>query len=177
MKRVSAATSCAFSFLLFTATLFAAYVPAIFASDAMAAEGTAKGTIKLKDKTVDVKYAYLIKAPDPFDASKTVSTVIITPNDISKTISECQSGSCASGITEGMTVGKEDFGGTIRVVYWVVTKDGMMQYSGNDDVSALKLTTDTADRMAGKLTVDDSAADGPKIDVEFDAPLAKEFKE
>jgi hypothetical protein len=35
----------------------------------------------------------------------------------------------------------------------------MMQYSGND-VSALVLTTDTADRMAGKLTIDDSAATG-----------------
>jgi hypothetical protein len=176
MNRVSIAISCASSFLLFLAVFFAA-VLAPLTNDAIGAGGTAKGTIKLKDKTVEVKYAYLIKAPDPFDNSKTVSTVIITPNDISQTISECQSGSCASGITEGMTVGKEDFGGTIRVVYWVVTKDGMMQYSGNDDVSALVLTTDTADRMAGKLTIDDSAAEGPKIDVEFDAPLAKEFKE
>ena len=176
MKRVSVAATYASSSLFFLAVFFAA-VLAPLTNDAMAAGGTAKGTIKLKDKTVEVKYAYLIKAPDSFDASKTVSTVIITPNDISQTISECKSGSCASGITEGMTVGKEDFGGTIRVVYWVVTKDGTMQYSGNDDVSALILTTDTADRMAGKLTIDDSAADGPKIDVEFDAPLAKEFKE
>lgn len=149
----------------------------LFTADASAAGGTAKGTIKIKDKTVDVKYAYLVKGPDMFDSSKTVSTVIITPSDISQKISECKNASCASGITEGMTVGKEDFGSTTRVVYWVVTNDGMMQYSGNDDVSALALTTDTADRMAGKLTIDDSAADGPKIDVEFDAPLAKEFKE
>ncbi|MCI0482180.1 MAG: hypothetical protein L0213_11410 [Candidatus Dadabacteria bacterium] len=149
----------------------------LFAANASAAGGTAKGTVKLKDKTVDLKYAYLVKGPDMFDSSKTVSTVIITPSDISQKISECKNASCASGITEGMTVGKEDFGSTTRVVYWVVTNDGMMQYSGNDDVSALALTTDTADRMAGKLTIDDSAADGPKIDVEFDAPLAKEFKE
>ena len=177
MKRVSVTTSYVFSFLFFLTVFYAASVLTPLTDEARAAGGTAKGTIKLKDKTVEVKYAYLIKAPDSFDESKTVSTVIITPNDISKAITECQSGSCASGITEGMTVGKEDFGGTIRVVYWVVTKDGMMQYSGNDDVSALVLTTDTADRMAGKLTIDDSAAEGPKIDVEFDAPLAKEFKE
>jgi hypothetical protein len=177
MKRVSVTTSYVFSFLFFLTVFFAAYVLTPLTDEARAAGGTAKGTIKLKDKTVEVKYAYLIKAPDSFDESKTVSTVIITPNDISQKISECQSGSCASGITEGMTVSKEDWGSTTRVAYWVVTKDGMMQYSGNDDVSALVLTTDTADRMAGKLTIDDSAAEGPKIDVEFDAPLAKEFKE
>jgi len=166
MSRIFSRTACAFSFLLFLGLFLTAALPTPLTNDARAAGGTAKGTIKLKDKTVDVKYAYLIKAPDSFEEGKTVSTVIITPNDISQKISECQSGSCASGITEGMTVGKEDFGSTTRVVYWVVTKDGMMQYSGNDDVSALKLTTDTADRMAGKLTVDDSAADGPKIDGE-----------
>jgi hypothetical protein len=167
----------AFSFIFLLTVIHGTAGLTIFTASAYAAGGTAEGTIKIKDKTVDVKYAYLVKGPDAFDSSKTVSTVIITPGDISKEITECKNASCASGITEGMTVGKEDFGGTTRVVYWVVTNDGMMQYSGNDDVSALVLTTDTADRMAGKLTIDDSAADGPKIDVEFDAPLAKEFKE
>ena len=166
-----------FSFIFLLTVILGTGGLTIFTASAYAAGGTAKGTIKIKDKTVDLKHAYLVKGPDAFDSSKTVSTVIITPNDISKEITECKSASCASGITEGMTVGKEDFGSTTRVVYWVVTNDGMMQYSGNDDVSALVLTTDTADRMAGKLTIDDSAADGPKIDVEFDAPLAKEFKE
>jgi len=167
----------AFSFIFFLTVILGTGGLTIFTASAYAAGGTAKGTIKIKDKTVDLKHAYLVKGPDAFDSSKTVSTVIITPNDISKEITECKSASCASGITEGMTVGKEDFGSTTRVVYWVVTNDGMMQYSGNDDVSALVLTTDTADRMAGKLTIDDSAADGSKIDVEFDAPLAKEFKQ
>ena len=166
-----------FSFIFLLTVILGTGGLTIFTASAYAAGGTAKGTIKIKDKTVDLKHAYLVKGPDAFDSSKTVSTVIITPNDISKEITECKSASCASGITEGMTVGKEDFGSTTRVVYWVVTNDGMMQYSGNDDVSALVLTTDTADRMAGKLTIADSAADGPKIDVEFDAPLAKEFKE
>ena len=166
-----------FSFIFLLTVILGTGGLTIFTASAYAAGGTAKGAIKIKDKTVDLKHAYLVKGPDAFDSSKTVSTVIITPNDISKEITECKSASCASGITEGMTVGKEDFGSTTRVVYWVVTNDGMMQYSGNDDVSALVLTTDTADRMAGKLTIDDSAADGPKIDVEFDAPLAKEFKE
>jgi hypothetical protein len=162
-------------FLLILLTGFAGIL--LSPSQASAAGGTAKGTIKLKDKTVDLKYAYLITGPDSFDPSKTVSTIIVTPNDISEKISECQSTSCAGGISEGMTIGKEEFGSTTRVVYWVVTKDGMMQYSGNSDVSALVLSTDKPDRMAGKLSVDDSTADGPKVDVEFDAPLAKAFKE
>src|SRR3990167_7428481 len=131
----------AFSFIFFLTVILGTGGLTIFTASAYAAGGTAKGAIKIKDKTVDLKYAYLVKGPDAFDSSKTVSTVIITPNDISKEIKECKSASCASGITEGMTVGKEDFGSTTRVVYWVVTNDGMMQYSGNDDVSALVLTT------------------------------------
>lgn len=177
MRGVFVRTFCAFSFISFLTVVLTASGLIPLANDALAAGGTAKGTIKLKDKTIEAKYAYYIKAPDTFDEDKIVNTIIITPNDISQKVSECQSASCAGGITEGMTVGKEDFGSTTRVVYWVVTNDGMMQYSGNDDVSALALTTDTADRMAGKLIVDDSAAGGPKIDVEFDAPLTKEFKE
>lgn len=177
MTRVFIRTIFAFSSIFFLTVALTASLLTTFTSDAGAAGGTAKGTIKLKDKTVEVKYAYLIKAPDTFEPSKIVSTIILSPKDISKEIAACDRSMCATGLTEGMTVGKEDFGSTTRVVYWVVTNDGMMQYSGNDDVSALALTTDTADRMAGKLTVDDSAADGPKIDVEFDAPLTKEFKE
>jgi hypothetical protein len=162
---------------LILAFVLGTFGSALSAAQAYAAGGSAKGTLKIKDKTLDLKYAYLVKGPDMFDTSKTVSTVILTPNDIGQKIAECKTASCATGLTEGMTVGREDLGGTVRVIYWVVTNDGMMQYSGNDDLSALALTTDTADKMAGKLTVDDSAADGPKIDVEFDAPLAKEFKE
>ena len=177
MRRLFIVESNAFPLLLLFAIFIMAAVLFPMTENVLAAGGTAKGTIKYKDRTVDLKYAYMIKAPDTFEEDKTVTTVIITPNDISPKIAGCQNASCASGITEGMTVGKEDFGSTTRVVYWVVTKDGMMQYSGNQDVTALKLTTDTADRMAGKLAVDDSAADGPNIDVEFDAPLTKEFKE
>ncbi len=164
---------CLFIFVLTVA--LGAFGLSPLTEEASAASGTAKGTIKLKDKTVDLKYAYLIKGPDSFDSSKTVSTINLSPKDLSKEIAGCDSSMCASGITEGMTLGREDLGGTIRVVYWVVTNDGLMQYSGNDELSTLVLKTDTADRMAGKFAVDNSGIDGPKIDVEFDAPLAKEF--
>lgn len=163
--------------VLFLALIIGVGGLALTPLQAPAAGDTANGTIKLKVKTVELKYAYLVKGPGSFDPNKTVSTIILTPDDISQKISECKSLSCAGGISEGMTIGKEDFGSTTRVVYWVVTKGSMMQYSGNTNVSALVLSTDKPDRMAGKLSVDDSAADGPKIDVEFDSPLAKDFKE
>ena len=112
-----------------------------------------------------------------FDPDQTETTIILSPTDLSETIAKCDSQSCAGGLTEGMTLSTEDFGGTVRVVYWVVTNDGLMQYSGNTDTSALTLTTDTPEKKAGKMSVDASAAEGPKIDVEFDAPLTKAFKE
>ncbi len=49
--------------------------------------------------------------------------------------------------------------------------DQLVQYSGTVEPAALKSTTDSADRLAGKLRIDDCSAGGPTIDVEFDAPL------
>ena len=146
-------------------------------ASADAAGGTAKGKIQYKDKTVDLKYAYIITGPDMFDPDQTETTIILSPTDLSDAIAKCESQSCAGGLTEGMTLSTEDFGGTVRVVYWVVTNNGLMQYSGNTDVSVLTLTTDTPEKKAGKMSVDASAAEGPKIDVEFEAPLTKAFKE
>lgn len=151
-------------------------VPALPAS-ADAAGGTAKGKIRYKDKTVELKYAYIITGPDMFDPDQTETTIILSPTDLSDRIAKCESQSCAGGLTEGMTLSTEDFGGATRVVYWVVTNNGMTQYSGNTDASALTLTTDTPEKKAGNMSVDALAAEGPKIDVEFDAPLTKTFKE
>jgi len=78
----------AFSFIFFLTVILGTGGLTIFTASAYAAGGTAKGAIKIKDKTVDLKHAYLVKGPDAFDSSKTVSTVIITPNDISKEIAQ-----------------------------------------------------------------------------------------
>ena len=40
---------------------------------------------------------------------------------------------------------------------------------------SVKLTTDTAQRLAGTLTIDDSAMGGAKVSVKFDTTLAKQF--
>ena len=39
----------------------------------------------------------------------------------------------------------------------------------------LKVTTDTAERLAGTLTIDDSAMGGAKVNVKFDATVVKQF--
>jgi hypothetical protein len=63
-----------------------------------------------------------------------------------------------------------------RLNYWISLNDQRVQYSGTAMPVALKLTTDTPTRLAGKLTIDDTAAGGPKIDVDFDTPLVQEMK-
>ena len=57
----------------------------------------------------------------------------------------------------------------------IALNDQLVQYSGTVESTALKATADTPDHFAGMLKFDDSSAAGPKIDVEFDAPLLKAF--
>jgi hypothetical protein len=57
-----------------------------------------------------------------------------------------------------------------------VPDNQMVQYSGTAAPAVLKLTADTPTRLAGKLTIDNVAAGGPKVDVEFDVPLLRELK-
>jgi hypothetical protein len=68
-----------------------------------------------------------------------------------------------------------DLNGGPRINYWVVLKGGLVQYSGTVEPSALKTKIDEPAKLAGSLTIDDAAADGAKVEVEFDAALLKEF--
>ena len=81
--------------------------------------------------------------------------------------------SCADDVvTEGMTV---EFVGGPRLNYWVVLKGGRVQYSGTSEPDALTATTDEPGKLAGALKFDDTAANGPKVDVKFATQLLKEF--
>jgi hypothetical protein len=51
----------------------------------------------------------------------------------------------------------------------------LVQYSGTAEPASLKLTAETPQRLAGKWDYDDSAAGGPRVQIEFDAPLVKEI--
>jgi hypothetical protein len=86
----------------------------------------------------------------------------------------CQAMSCADGeVTEGLVV---DMGAGPRLNYWMALNDQKVQHSGTRPPASLKTSADDPKRLAGKLSFDDSGASGPKVDVEFDAMLVKEFK-
>jgi hypothetical protein len=143
----------------------------------LAAGGTAKGTLTYKAKsgpiTIAPKFAYLVKGPDGVETSKTIRKLIFTTVDSGARIEACTTMSCTeSGLSEGMTV---DLDGGPRLNYWVVLNGQRVQYSGTEPPGALKLTTDTPQRLAGTLTMDGARAGGPQVAIEFDTPLVKEM--
>ena len=147
-------------------------------SIADAADGSADGTLTYKSKgapiTVALKYVWLVKGPDAMDPKVTIGHLIFSATDIGAKVAACKTMSCTDAdLGSGMTV---DLGSGPRLNYWVSLNDQRVQYSGTAMPDALKLATDTPGRLTGKLTIDDSAAGGAKVDVEFDAPLLRELK-
>jgi hypothetical protein len=160
------------------ASALAATIALAAACAAEAADGTVKGTVSFQAKsgplTVTPKYAYLVKGPDTFDKSRTIRHVILSTTDLGAKIAACKNMGCTDAdLSEGMTV---DLDAGPRLNYWTVFNGQKVQYSGTAQPAALKLTSDTPARVAGKLSIDDSTAGGARVDVEFDAPLVKEFK-
>jgi hypothetical protein len=149
---------------------------AISFASASACAGDAKGTVTYKDKSgpiaVTFKHAYLVSGPD-YVSSKTIRRVVLSVADVSAKLSACATMMCSDGdIGEGMTI---DFDAGSRLNFWFVGNNQLVQYSGTADPATMKLTTDTPQRLAGKWDFDGSAAGGPKVQVEFDAPLVKEI--
>ena len=160
-----------------TALAVAAIALAV-ASGADAADGSANGTLAYKSKggpiTIALKYVWLVKGPDAVDPKLIIRHLIFSATDIGAKVAACKTMSCTDAdLGSGMTV---DLGSGPRLNYWVSLNDQRVQYSGAVMPDALKLATDTPGRLAGKLTIDDSAAGGAKVDVEFDAPLLQELK-
>ena len=159
--------------------LFCLLLPAAFLLplNSVNAAEKAKGTLTYKGPkktfTVALKHAYLVKGPDTFEEGKTVRRLILTSGDFSAAIKGADALNGFDGkLMEGMIVELAD---GPRLNYWIVLNDQLVQYSGMVEPAALKSTTNTADHLAGKLTIDDVSAGGPKIDVDFDAPLLKAF--
>ena len=140
---------------------------------ARAFAGDAKGTLTHPRGTLELKYAYLVKGPDAVDTSKTIRRLILSAMDLGASLDACATMFCSDGeLTEGMTV---DLDGGPRLNYWMAIKGGMVQYSGTEEISALALKSDEPGKLSGKLSLDDSGAGGPKVEVEFDAALLKTF--
>lgn len=149
---------------------------AIAFSSGNAYAGDAKGTITYRDKAaaivVTVKYAYLVTGPD-FVSRATIRRVVLSAADVGAKLSSCTTMSCSDGgIGEGMTI---DFDAGPRLNYWFVGNHQLVQYSATAEPASLKLTVDTPKRIAGRWEFDASAAGGPKVQIEFDAPLVKEI--
>ena len=105
-------------------------------------------------------------------SGKTIRRVVLSVADVAAKLSACGTMLCSDGdIGEGMTI---DFDAGPRLNYWFVGNDQLVQYSGTAEPASLKLTADTLQRLAGKWDYDGSAAGGPRVQIEFDAPLVKE---
>lgn len=138
--------------------------------------GTAKGTINYKakkgDVAVTVTHANFVRVPSVADG-KPMRRLVLSAKDTTASLKACQNRMCADGeIGEGMTV---DFDAGERLHYWFVANDQLIQYSGTAPIAAAKLTADSPTRLAGTIDIDDTAAGGARVKVEFDATFVKEI--
>ena len=141
------------------------------AGPAVAAGTDAKGTIVYKGKTANVKYAYLVQGPDAI-SKKPIKRLILSTTDLGAKIAACKKMSCTdSDLGDGMSVNIE---GGDRLNFWLVQNDQKVQYSGTEPAASLAAKVNDGKRMAGTLRFDKTASGGPKVDVEFDAAMAKE---
>jgi hypothetical protein len=140
---------------------------------AVAAGNDASGALAYKGGTVTFKYAWLVKGPYERDSTKTVRRLILSAKDIGAEIQACKTVSCTDGkVTEGMTV---DFDVSPRLDYWVALNGQKVQYSGAAMPNAFAARANDPGHLAGRLAIDDVAAGGPKVDVEFDVTVFKTF--
>jgi hypothetical protein len=136
-----------------------------------AVAGDANGSVVYKARTANLKFAYLVKGPDEV-SKQTIRRLILSATDLSAKIAACTKMSCTdSNLTEGLSV---NFDSGPRLNYWMVLNEPKIQYSGTLKPEMLRTTVSDAKHMTGKLSFDDAAAGGPKVDVEFDAALVKE---
>ena len=151
----------------------AALLVASGAAHAGDASGTATYNAKSGALVVTVKHAYLVTGPD-FVSRKSIRRVVLSVADVGARLVACETMACSDGgIEEGLTI---DFDAGPRINYWLVGNHQLVQYSATAEPASLKLTIDTPTRLAGKWDIDASAAGGPNIQIEFDAPLVKEIR-
>ena len=133
---------------------------------------SAKGTLIVQGSgeplTLALRHAYFVTGPDDFDKSKMTRRIIFTGDDVRPTIEACENARCAmSSVSSGMWL-EIDESSDMRS--WA--KIDTVQQSGMPNRSALALTTESAYRLAGTLTI--SRGSNP-MTITFDAPLVKSF--
>jgi len=139
----------------------------------LASAADVRGTISYHGKSAALRFAAMITGPDEVDGKKTIRRVVLTGADLRSTIARCPTMSCVdAAVADGMEI---DFDAGPRLNYWVVLDGQKTQYSGTAVPESLTAGANDARRIAGRLSIDDSAAGGPAIEVEFDAPLVRTF--
>lgn len=132
-----------------------------------------RGTLVHKNRTVTLRYAYLIKGPDAIGTKTIIRRLILSEEDIGARIQSCKTMSCVDGeVINGLIV---DLISGPRLAYWMAINDGRVQHSGTLRPTVLKAHVDEAKRLAGKLSFDDTSAAGPRVEADFDALIFKEF--
>ena len=148
---------------------------AVLGVSGTAAAGPAKGTLTATGKTpasVNVKHAYLVKGPNAF-GDKAVRLLILSDVDQTAHIKSCATMSCTTNQLEsGMTV---EFDAGSRLLYWFVANGQRVQASGTAEPGTKALTANTPQKLTGIWTHDASGQGGPKIAVEIDTAVLKEF--
>lgn len=145
---------------------------ALRAAGASASAVKTSGTIAYKGTTAALRYAAVVKGPDAIDEKKIIRRLVLSPTDVGSKLAACATMACVdSALADGVEV---DFDAGPRLNYWLVLKGQLIQYSGTADPAAFTGKSG-GDGIAGRLTIDDTAAGGPKIDAAFDAPLLRRF--
>jgi hypothetical protein len=134
-------------------------------STAALAADRVSGTVNFKTYAAAVKYAWLVRGPDEMDASKTVLRIYLSSADIGAKIKACKTLSCAdSALEDGAMV---DYSDARHLGYAVRLNGERVQYSGGTNGDAFTLSTNKPDHLVGKLHIDDSAADGARVEVSW----------
>lgn len=136
------------------------------------ASGSAKGTLTVqgedKPLSVELKHAYLVSGPATFDQTQMARRIVFTANDERSTIVACKDIRCATLLSaDGVTV---ELPPDSAPGWWAHV--GTVQYSSTGDSDALKLSTDSAERLAGTFTIDRTMV---TTAIAFDAVLVKTF--
>ncbi len=146
----------------------------LLVANAAFAADSASGTASFKSFSSTLKYGWLVRGPDAMDESKTTLRLFLSSSDIGAKIKACTTLSCANlALEDGAMV---DYSDARHLGYAVKLNGQRVQYSGGTDGAAFKLTINTPDRLAGTLRVDDSAAGGARVNVDFDLTRMNTFK-
>ncbi len=138
------------------------------------AAGHASGSASFDKHSVTIKYGWLVRGPDEFHDGKSMLRLYFASADVGAKIQACDTLFCADqSLVNGAFVDYSD--ASYVTNYWVTLSDGSVQFSGGTNATALTLTTNQPDHLAGKVRIDDPSFHGATLIVEFDLRLLKTF--